>query len=62
MFLRLTRKCVLSINYIIFKDHLHKMYFNKVEIKGTTESDKTTFNRYLDKLLSLANNGYLIIS
>ena len=48
---------VLSINNPNFKDHLHEIYPHELEIKETTESDRSA--SYLDILLSFDVNGHL---
>ncbi|KAK3094748.1 hypothetical protein FSP39_005718 [Pinctada imbricata] len=48
---------VLSINNPKFKDHLHELYPHELEIKETTESDRSA--SYLDILLSFDANGHL---
>ena len=48
---------VLSINHSNFKDYLHEIYPSELEIKETTESDRSA--SYLDILLTYDDNGHL---
>ena len=48
---------VLSINNPNFKDYLHEIYPHELEIKETTESNRSA--SYLDILLSFDDNGHL---
>jgi hypothetical protein len=51
---------VLSINNHNFYNYVHLIYPNELEIKDTTESDKSA--SYLDILLSVDSSGRLITS
>jgi hypothetical protein len=51
---------VLSINNHNFHNYVHFIYPDEVEIKGTTESDKSA--SYLDILLNIDSNGRLTTS
>jgi hypothetical protein len=48
---------VLSINNHNFHNYVHLIYFDELEIKGTTESDKSA--SHLDILLNIDSNGRL---
>jgi hypothetical protein len=49
---------VLSINNHNFHEYVYLIYPNELEIKNTTESDKSA--SYLDILLTIDSNGILI--
>jgi hypothetical protein len=49
---------VLSINNNNFHNYVHLVYSDELEIKATTESDKSA--SYLDSLLNIDSNGRLI--
>jgi hypothetical protein len=49
---------VLSINNHNFHNYVHLIYPNELEIKDTTESDKSA--SYLDILLNIDSNGSVI--
>jgi hypothetical protein len=51
---------VLSINNHNFHNYVHLIYPDELEIKDTTESDKST--SYLDILLNIDSNGRLTTS
>jgi hypothetical protein len=46
---------VLSINNQNFNNYVHMIYTDELEIKDTTESDKSA--SYLDILLNIDSNG-----
>ena len=51
---------VLSINNHIFHNYVHLIYLDELDIKDTTESDKSA--SYLDILLNIDYNGRLTTS
>jgi hypothetical protein len=51
---------VLSINNYNFHNYAHLIYPDELEIKDTTESDKS--KSYLDIILNIESNGWLTIS